>query len=80
VRPEVIYGYFAEGGIGDLRVGDYFEETPLGKGNVDFDGYLKALKDIGYEGFLTIEREVGDNPVQDIMEAIAFLRGKCRKL
>ena len=47
-------------------------ETPLGQGKVDFDGYLKALNDIGYHGFLTIEREVGDNPIQDIAMAVSF--------
>ena len=62
------------GGIGDLRLGDYFLETPLGEGKVDFDAYLAALRDIGYHGFLTIEREVGDDPARDIGAAVQFLR------
>ncbi len=49
-------------------------ELPLGKGGVVFPYYLKALDSIGYQGYLTIEREVGDDPVQDISEAIKFLR------
>ena len=53
----------------------YFEEVPLGTGDVDFPAYLKALTDIGYHGFLTIEREVGDHPEKDIQTAVAFLRG-----
>jgi sugar phosphate isomerase/epimerase len=72
--PEIIYNFFAEGGIGDLRLEDYFEEVPLGKGQVDFKAYIMALKDIGYDGFLTIEREVGDNPEKDIKEAVEFLK------
>jgi hypothetical protein len=32
------------------------------------------LQAIGYEGFLTIEREVGDNPLKDIMNAAAMLK------
>lgn len=72
--PEFIYNCFAEGGIEDIRYEDYFLETPLGAGKVDYKAYLKALNDIGYEGFLTIEREVGQNPEKDISEAIAFLR------
>ncbi len=72
--PKIVYDFFAEGGIGDLRLGDYFLETSLGQGKVDFAGYLKALSDVGYEGYLTIEREVGDNPAEDIKHAIAFLR------
>ena len=47
---------------------------PLGKGNVDFAAYLKALEDIGYRGFLTIEREAGEDPAKDIGEAADFLR------
>ena len=49
---------FADNGIEDLRLGDYFKETPLGQGKVDFDRYLDALRQIGYHGFLTIEREI----------------------
>lgn len=73
--PEIIYGYFAEGGIEDLRMEDYFKEVPLGEGAVDFKAYIKALQDIGYKGFLTIEREVGGNPESDIREAVTFLKG-----
>ena len=32
------------------------------------------LDDIGYDGFLTIEREVGDDPADDIAKAITFLK------
>ena len=42
-----------------IRQARYFEELPLGQGSVDFPAYLKALDDIGYRGFLTIEREAG---------------------
>ena len=49
------------------------EEVPLGTGSVDFDKYLRALEDIGYRGFLTIEREVGDNPEADIYTAKHYL-------
>lgn len=51
----------------------FFEEVPLGTGSVDFAGYLKALEDIGYRGFLTIEREVGDDPEADIKSAKQYL-------
>lgn len=72
--PEVVYGFFAEGGIEDFRLEDYFVEVPLGKGQVDFPAYIKALRDIGFDGFLTIEREVGENPEKDIREAVDFLK------
>lgn len=72
--PEIIYNFFAEGGIGDLHLGDYFLETPLGEGKVDFPRYLAALKAIGYDGYLTIEREVGKNPAADIKIAVDLLK------
>ena len=50
------------------------QEVPLGKGQVRWEEYLAALEEVGYDGFFTIEREVGDNPVKDVREAIAFLR------
>lgn len=78
--PELMYNSFAEGGIEGMVIGDYFVETPLGEGQVDFDKYLKALIDIGYKGFLTIEREVGGNPEKDIAAAIKFLREKILNL
>lgn len=55
-------------------VGPIIKEMPLGEGNVDWTNYLKALKDIGYKGFLTIERECGETPAEDIGKAAAFLR------
>lgn len=73
-NPEIIYNYFAEGGIDNINLNEYFKEVPLGKGHVYFKEYLKALSKIGYHGFLTIEREVGDNPEKDIIDAIEYLR------
>ncbi len=70
-----IYGFFAQGGIGDLRIWEYFTEVPLGEGKVNFPNYIAALKDIGYNGFLTIEREVGADPAKDIGMAVNFLKG-----
>jgi len=48
-------------------------EVPLGEGDVDFEKYLEALKNINYDGFFVIEREVGENPVKDIITAKDFL-------
>ena len=57
----------------------YFEEVPLGTGTVDFPAYLAALEEIGYTGYLTIEREVGADPAGDIALAANFLRGIINK-
>jgi len=48
-------------------------EVPLGEGDVDFEKYLEALKNINYNGFFVIEREAGENPVKDIITAKNFL-------
>lgn len=37
-------------------------EVPLGKGQVDIGVYLQTLKEIGYAGPLTIEREIPQEP------------------
>ena len=72
--PVLIYKCFAEGGIEALNVADYFIETPVGEGDVDFTSYIKALKEIGYNGFLTIERETGADPSADIKKAAEYAR------
>lgn len=72
--PVRIYDRFAGGGIEALNVADYFIETPVGEGDVDFNAYIKALRDIGYDGFLTVERETGADPSADIKKAFDFAR------
>ena len=57
-----------------------WKEMPLGEGNVNFPEYLIALKDIGYNGFYTIEREVGATPEVDIIKARNFLRALANEL
>ena len=56
------------------------KEMALGCGAVDFPKYLAALDNIGYKGYLTIEREVGDNPAGDIEEAVKFLNALKKEL
>ena len=60
-----------------LERGRTFIEMPLGEGDVDFDVYLPALVRAGYDGWLTIEREVHTSPEHDIALAASFLRDKC---
>lgn len=69
--PEEVYGLVEA----EMLASPSFAELPLGKGGVDFKNYLKALDEIGYHGFLTIEREVGDDPEGDIRLAVDFLNG-----
>ena len=66
--------------IAATKNGAPFIELPLGYGNVNWNAYLRALQDVGYKGFLTIERECGEDPAADITLAANFLRGKMNTL
>ncbi|GGF61599.1 hypothetical protein GCM10010912_03510 [Paenibacillus albidus] len=84
VDPRVIYGAIGYKPLDHQNIaklvstGELFRELPLGEGEVDFDAYFAALQDIGYGGYLTVEREVGDDPERDILRAVSFIR-KYRK-
>ena len=74
--PTEVYHAFAVGGVAAFEACKTFKEVPLGEGQVDFRSYFAALKDVGYDGFLTIEREVGKDPAGDVIIA----RDAARKL
>jgi sugar phosphate isomerase/epimerase len=41
---------------------EWGQEVPLGEGDVGMENYLRTLKEIGYDGPLTIEREIPQDP------------------
>ena len=45
-----------------------------------WEAYLQALVDIGYDGFLTIERESREEAGKDIADAVAFLQAQMENL
>jgi sugar phosphate isomerase/epimerase len=52
------------------------QEVPLGEGDVGMENYLRTLKEIGYDGPLTIEREIPQEPERqkaEIGRAIGLL-------
>lgn len=58
-------------------------EMPLGEGQVDMERYLQTLKDIGYLGPLTIERELAEEPERqkaEIQHAVGLLNALKSKL
>lgn len=58
-------------------------EVPLGEGDVDFAAFLKTLQRIGYDGPLTIEREIPQEPERqkaEIGRAIELLERLKRDL
>ena len=72
-NPEDIYAETMHGN-NKTEDGPAYLELPLGKGGVPWDKYLNALEEEGFHGFLTIEREVGDDPTADIALAVDFLK------
>ncbi|MDI2587841.1 sugar phosphate isomerase/epimerase [Psychrobacillus sp. NEAU-3TGS] len=81
VDPRDVYGYLGYGGGVDhakiaemVSSGEYFRETPLGQGEVNFKNYFNALKEINYRGYLTIEREVNIDPAKDIADAVQYIQ------
>jgi sugar phosphate isomerase/epimerase len=56
--------------------GHWGEEVPLGRGEVDIPRFLDALRAIGFEGPMMVEREVGDQParIRDIGHGLDFVR------
>ncbi|MFD0710712.1 sugar phosphate isomerase/epimerase family protein [Paenibacillus sp. GCM10027626] len=80
VDPRIIYGSLGFEPLSHEKLaematgGEFFREVPLGEGKVDWPAYIQALQDIGYKGYLTIEREVGTNPEEDIAKAVQFLK------
>ena len=73
---EYIVHTHAKDGIRNSANEGGHKEVPLGKGDVEFPSYLAALREIGFDGYLTIERECGDDPVADVAEAVSFLKAQ----
>ena len=50
------------------------KEVNIGEGKVNFPALIKKLKEVGYTGPLTIEREIsGEQQMKDIMESKVYL-------
>lgn len=71
--PKAVYSAFAENDFSSININDYFEELPLGTGNVNFPNLIAALELSGYTGYLTIEREAGKDRLSDVAQGIRFL-------
>ena len=47
-----------------------WDEVPLGQGKVNYPAFIAKLKEIGYQGDITIEREIsGEEQKKDIRMA-----------
>lgn len=62
-----IDGVHCKDGLWPTEDGQLGEETPLGEGDVNFRAWLSHLIELGYDGPLTIEREIsGEQQKKDI--------------
>jgi inosose dehydratase len=67
--------------IGAVRAGLY---APLGDGDLDIAGIVRALEDSGYQGWYVLEQDAalsgppvpGDGPVLDVRRSIEYLASK----
>lgn len=57
-----------------------WEDVPLGTGWVDWPRYLTLLHEHGYDGYLTIEREGGEDREGEIGHGVRFLREQLKTL
>lgn len=74
LKDYILHTHAKDSGKRMTPAGERYVETPLGEGEVDFKGFLNTLNAVGYNSFLIIEREVGDNPESDIRIAVGFLK------
>ncbi len=50
-------------------------EVPIGQGKADFPKLFRKLKELGYDGHVTIEREIsGEQQIKDILESRVYLQ------
>jgi sugar phosphate isomerase/epimerase len=70
---EYVVSVHCKDGVWPEKEGELGSEAPLGEGQVDIPAFVAKLKEIGYTGPLTIEREAGDDRIGDILRAKELL-------
>jgi sugar phosphate isomerase/epimerase len=56
-------------------------DVPFGKGPLDVLACLRALRDVKFQGYISIEYEANpDNPIPDIRACLDVFRDSVRKL
>jgi len=69
-----VQGIHAKDGLFPTNPKELGKEVPIGKGKVDFPRIIERLKQLNYQGAVTIEREIsGPQQVADVHEAKAYL-------
>lgn len=74
VFGEYVLGIHGKDGLYPTDGHELGREVPLGEGRVDYPRFLKKLREIGYRGDITIEREItGEEQRRDILNAKKLL-------
>lgn len=74
VFGKYVMNLHAKDGVYPVNGHDLGHEVRIGDGKVDFYGVLKGLKELGYNSYVTIEREIdGDQQTEDIRHAKKYL-------
>jgi len=74
VFGRLVRGVHAKDGFYPTNGTELGEEVKVGEGKVNFPLFLKELKKCGYDGSLTIEREItGEQQIRDIIETKKYL-------
>lgn len=69
-----IQGIHAKDGLYPTNPKELGREVPIGQGKVNFPVFIKRLKEAGYRGPLTIEREIsGPKQTEDVRAAKVYL-------
>ena len=69
-----VRGLHAKDGLYPTDPKQLGKEVPIGQGKVDFPRIIQRLKELGYRGPITIEREIsGPQQTEDILKAKAYL-------
>ncbi|MCC7265064.1 MAG: TIM barrel protein [Candidatus Latescibacteria bacterium] len=58
----------------------WYEDAPLGQGDVNIEACLRKLNELGYAGALTIEREYSPDQAGDLKAALALLESLRAKI
>ncbi len=71
-----VRGVHAKDGLYPVNGRELGEEVKIGAGKVDFPALVRELGALGYDGSLTIEREIeGEEQIRDILDAREYLSG-----
>jgi sugar phosphate isomerase/epimerase len=74
VIGKLVRGVHAKDGFFPTDPKELGKEVPIGQGKVDFPKLIQRLKELGYTGAITIEREIsGPKQAEDIKRSKAYL-------